>query len=324
MTQRGLPVHLDILERFSVFRQHGRLAHAYLFAGPPLVGKTVTALAVAKLVNDELTLEEARRGLPADFIDAIRDRHPDLRLISSQAFEAIKMDAVRELLRQVKLRPFQSLMKVFVLQNVDRLTMEGANALLKTLEEPSDRSLLILTTAAPENVLPTIRSRCQTVVFAPGAPESVAAALEKDYGIRGPEGRFLAGFSGGGLGRALDLKKQDSFSKKNELLDEFLRGPGSDGFIKKLTADKEQAKFFLEILLAWVRDAILLKSGQKATPLVHQDRAAEIEHFQRRLRLDDLWGLYRQVVQASRQLADNLNLKVPLMIIKEQIYGTNG
>lgn len=324
MTQRKLPVNLDILERFSVFRQHGRLAHAYLFVGPPLAGKTVTALAVAKLVNDELTLEEARLGLPADFIDAIRDRHPDLRLISSQAFEAIKMDAVRELLRQVKLRPFQSLMKVFVLQNVDRLTMEGANALLKTLEEPSDRSLLILTTAAPENVLPTIRSRCQTVVFVSGSQEAVAEALEKDYGIKGPECRFLAGFAGGGLGRALDLKEQDSFSKKNELLDGFLRGDVSDGFIKKLTEDKERTKFFLEILLAWVRDAIFLKSGQTSLSLVHQDRAAEIEHFQRRFCRDDLWSLYRQVVQASRQLADNLNLKVPLMIIKEQIYGTNG
>lgn len=317
-------VHADILERFEIFDRDDRLAHAYLFTGPRFIGKTATAIAVAKVINSELSLEDVRQGLSADFVETVIQHHPDIRLMASPEFEAIKIEAVRELLQQIRLRPFQARIKVFVIQNVEALTAEGANALLKTLEEPAPRSLLILTTSAVDKVLPTVRSRCQEIVFRPQSREVIVALLESGGAGSRDEAWFLACFAEGGLNRARDLQAQGAFTRKNELLDEFLKGAAVSEFIKTLTADKSETEFFLKVLLAWVRDAIFLKSGQAAGPLVHQDRAREIDRFQRAIGWTDLWELYRQVVRATRYLAENLNIKIPLMIIKEQLYGTNG
>lgn len=321
----ALAVNLDILERFASFADQGRMAHAYLFTGPRLSGKTTTAVVAAKLINDEITLEDIRRGIPEDYVETVTAHHPDIRLIATPNFESIKIEVVKELLQQVRLRPFQARTKVFIIQNADMLTSEGANALLKTLEEPAANSLLILTTAASENVLSTIRSRCQEVVFVAQSQATIAATLRDSLDVfNEQEISFLANFSEGCLGRARDLHKQDAFRQKNELLDTFFRASSGGDFIKKLTADKCKTEFFLAVLLSWVRDAMLCKCGQGQQNLVHQDRFGEIEQFARKTCWKDLWELYRQLARAGRYLAENLNIKIPLMIIKEQLYGTIG
>lgn len=124
----------SVMDRFAKLRQKQKLAHAYLFIGPAFIGKKETALGVAKLLNCE----------QGDQINAFCDQcssclkinagsHPDIHLIESDFGETIKIDQVRNLIAQAKLRPFEATKKIFIMQNIENLTVEGANALLKVL-----------------------------------------------------------------------------------------------------------------------------------------------------------------------------------------------
>ena len=119
--------------------------------------------------------------------------------------EKLKIEHVRELLGQIKLRPFNSNRKVFILCDIDTLTVEASNSLLKTLEEPSKDSLLILTTSVPENILDTIRSRCHVVYFTNFSPEQTCQDLQNDYRAPVMDATFLSTFTNGNTAQAAYL-----------------------------------------------------------------------------------------------------------------------
>ena len=144
-------INEKIVARFSRILANQRLAHAYLFIGSNSVGKSETALAIAKLVNCDQVLED---GQPCEQCDSCikteAGNHPDVVFIEGMDGGAIKISQIRELVRASQLRPFEGKKKVFIIKDIEKLTTEGSNALLKTLEEPSKNSLLILTTSVPE------------------------------------------------------------------------------------------------------------------------------------------------------------------------------
>ena len=167
----------------------GKVSHAYLFYGPPGVGKrTVARLFGAALVagGDGRAEQRARRGL-----------HPDLSEVEPEgAFTTIGQ--VREVVRLAGSRPFEGARRFFILQ-ADTLNVQAANALLKTLEEPEGEAVFVLLAASREGVLPTILSRAQAVRFSPIPQEAVAEFLAErgvaEPGLAAALGRGSVGLS---------------------------------------------------------------------------------------------------------------------------------
>jgi len=174
-----------------------RPVHAYLLAGPRGSGVEAATRAFAALLigaDDDRTRSLVQRGL-----------HPDVVEFEPEAASYL-IDVVRErVLPEAARAPIEAERKVLVLFEAERLHRAGhdevGNALLKTLEEPPDRTVIVLVTSAPDDLLVTIRSRCQRIDFAALDDEAVAAALVAD-GTGAEEAARVAALAGGQLARA--------------------------------------------------------------------------------------------------------------------------
>jgi DNA polymerase-3 subunit delta' len=193
---RNLLGHGPTLALLSRAIQAGTLPPSLIFAGPAGIGKRSAALACAQALNC-LTAAPPRDALPADACGECavcrriaRGLHPDVSVVVPGESGSIKIDAVREEIRKTAYKPFEGRRRVIIFDDAEALGDDAQNALLKTLEEPPAGSVLILVTAQPHQLLPTVRSRCPVVRFAPLEAADVAACLIREQGV--PESRAHA------------------------------------------------------------------------------------------------------------------------------------
>ncbi len=220
----------DILRRMLT---HHRVPGALLFAGDEGLGKKLFALELARAINCRERVGVEGCGVcpacvrignfqlpPADDNDANKQihwsEHRDVGMIRP-AGRFIPVDLIRQLERETNFRPYEGAARIFIIDSADRLQESAANALLKTLEEPSASSHLILITSRPASLLPTIRSRCQAIRFAPLAAAEVEKFLVEGRHRSGEEARLAAHLSGGRPGSALDLNL-DTYRERRDAM----------------------------------------------------------------------------------------------------------
>ena len=189
MPWQDLYGHDSIAEQFRRAAQRGRLGGSFLFVGPPGVGKHTFAVKLAKaLLCREYGEEELNACGRCPSCEQVEARtHPDLITVAKPADRARfplelligdKDNRMQEgLCRDISLRPFMGGRKIAIIDDADYFNRECANCLLKTLEEPPPKSIMILVGTTPARQLPTIRSRCRVIRFLPLAPESVAKVM---------------------------------------------------------------------------------------------------------------------------------------------------
>jgi DNA polymerase-3 subunit delta' len=305
---------VSVIKHLNRIWSNRRLAHAYLLVGPQDTGKTRTALALAQLVNCQ-----SQASRPCGECSVCRKigsgNHPDVHMIGTDAGESIKIEEIRFLLGRVHLKAFEAETKVFIIRNIELMTMEAANALLKALEEPAANTLMILTTSVPEDNLDTIKSRCHIIKFFP-APVGRVARLLADEGLKEQDARFLADYAEGFLGRSRRLMGMDILSTRREVLDEMLLSRQSERFFKEITQDPQKTSEALRLLYSFFRDVLLLKCGIAGS----QDYRQEVERFAKR-DMEDLVLIIRQIVQTRKLAGENLNVKMSLSLLKEYIWG---
>lgn len=238
MSWQGIQGHDELVEHFRRSLERGRLGNTLLFVGPPGVGKRTFAL---KLAQALLCQERPAKLLdPCGRCDACvqvqAGTHPDLEVISKPAdrsfipiaaFIGAEGQRMREgLCHWIGLKPFMGGRKIAIIDDADLLNEEGANCLLKTLEEPPPRSLLILISTSIEKQLPTIRSRSQVVRFGALDSEIISNLLISAQAVANQdEAERLARFSGGSFERALELADPDLWSFRERLLQQLARLP---------------------------------------------------------------------------------------------------
>jgi DNA polymerase-3 subunit delta' len=186
----------------------GRLPHALLFSGPPGIGKALLARRLAGRIACT-DAAHAPCGECAGCRQVLAGTHPDLLLVSAPdrtrkagRKKEIGIEQARELKRFAQLQPAVAARKVAIVDDADRLSIAAQNALLKTLEEPPGHAVIMLVTASPGALLPTVRSRCQRVVCQPLADAEVEAALTA-AGVAAETAAALAALAEGSPGRAL-------------------------------------------------------------------------------------------------------------------------
>jgi len=181
------------------------MTHAWLFTGPPGSGRSSAAVAFAQALicpsNGCSTCNACR--------SVITNAHPDVEVIRTEGL-SIKIDEVRELLARVAWAPSMGGWRVVVMEDADRLTESAANALLKAIEEPGNRTVWLLCAPTLHDVLPTIRSRCRHLQLVTPSTQAVAQVLQRRDGISPQMADFAARVSQGHIGRARYLAKNEA------------------------------------------------------------------------------------------------------------------
>ena len=228
-TTFGHPGATRLLSRSS---ETGRLAHAYLITGPDKVGKRTLAIDIACMVNSEAVIdmfgaadsidlatshqaERIRKGIHSGvrIIDVNTELEKDSKgsgsggdgeESSGRGRQNISINHIREMIRDSATKPFEGSSKVFIIDDAQRMTIEAANTLLKTLEEPADDTFIILTSPTDEALPETVVSRCQRIDLRPVDPEVIKAELIERFEAEVSQARSLSRLARGCPGWAID------------------------------------------------------------------------------------------------------------------------
>jgi DNA polymerase-3 subunit delta' len=294
-----------------------RVAHAYAFVGPPGVGRRLTALAFARACLCP------RQGCGACSVcrRVAAGQHPDCQLVvptppkdNPKGPRAIRLEQVRDLEHWAALAPLEAPRKLFVVDDADRLTREAPQALLKTLEEPPPRTLLILIVANVRGLPPTVLSRCQVVRFRP-LPEPDAVALLVERGTDPAAAARLARLCRGQVGLALAGELEALQAHRAAALALLATPPPRlAGRLDeaRLDRDRDTVAALLETFWLFYRDALCLAAGGEATPLVNEDRREDVTALARRLPVPALADALQVVKEAWLALETNVNPRLAL------------
>jgi len=336
--------------------RRGALHHAYLFAGPEGVGKATAARVLAQAANcdalssggsdpsagsDDLAISAGATGDACGQCPpcrkVARGVHPDVFLLSEERVMAkagrwepksgrtpskdIVVDQVRDLVDQrLSMKRFEGRRRFVVIDPADAMNPQAQNALLKTLEEPPDETTLVLVSSSPDALLPTIRSRCQRIAFAPLSSAVVEERLAAD-GRSPEEARLAAALAGGSLGRALSLRDK-ALQARREAVEAAARLDPDDarawlGFAKRYGEDRDLARDTCELLVVWLRDALVEVASDGAAQLALIDLAPLTQEASR-LGATQLLRRSERVKQALAALRHNA---APVLTLERMLIG---
>jgi DNA polymerase-3 subunit delta' len=258
----------------------GRVPQSLLFAGPEGVGKRAVAIALAQAVNCPRQRDGDACGTCPACVRIARGVYSDVTMIDRGEAASIRIGAVRTgVLETINYRPFEGRRRVYIIDPADALGEQAQDALLKTLEEPPPSAMLILVSAFPDTLAPTIQSRCRRVRFGLLSVGEVRQILVRD-GMAAGEAQVLAAASGGRVTRAL-AGERGTFEADRELAVGLLRAAGDKVAARLRSAEafarhprsrraREAVGTRLAILQSLLRDLGALGAG-RAAPLEHAD-----------------------------------------------------
>lgn len=260
-----------------------RLAHAYLFLGPDQVGKKTLALSLAKALecdDPEFGRDKfSACGRCKNCLQIEKMQHPDVFFVepaertdpdnpqSPVKSQEIKIDQARRAQHHLSLSPFYAKYKIVIIDGANHLNQEAANCFLKTLEEPTPKSLIILIGSGSQLILPTLISRCQLIKFLPIKKEMIARGLE-ELGFRDRSKiekavRLCCGRPGAAIKLLQDARAWKESEQAVENLERLLKKDLAEKFryARDLSQDNVLAQETLEKWIIWFRDQILADIG---------------------------------------------------------------
>lgn len=289
---------------------NGRLAHAYLFAGPPGVGKKTTARAFAQTV----LCAGPHGGDACQRCSSCRqfagDNHPDFVWLAP-AGTSVKIEQVRQMQKRIRFLPYVAKHQVVVLEQAETMQAPAANAMLKVLEEPVGPTVFILLTSRIQSLLPTIVSRCLPVYFSPVPGEEIARFLAGE-GVTPNQVPLLTLLARGRWDQAAQLAANGlppEREQARQLLDRLLKAGDAEIFGLGVEWDKKKAELasLLDYLALLLRDRLLL-ALRVAPELVIDRELAESQVWPPAVLLAAL----ERVMVARRYLETNTSERVLL------------
>lgn len=316
---------------------NGRVPNSFLFAGDEGIGKRHFALELARnflctnAANDEACgrcatcIRVGEFKIPAEPTEKNKDEfkkvffggHGDVGLVVTYR-NFILVDAIRDLEKEANYRPFEGAARFFIVDEADRMNDQAANALLKILEEPPTTSYIFLVTARPDSLLPTIRSRCQTLRLAPVGIDEIEQYLINERAFSIDEARLASRLSRGSIGRAVSLNISEFRDRRARMLG-VLRDAIETGDRAALmwssdemndAKNKESFEESLDTLESLIHDVWGLRTTGDESRLANADLSEDLKRLAENARTADLPAWIGEIDILRQNLIVNINRKV--------------
>jgi DNA polymerase-3 subunit delta' len=319
----GQKYAIEILENSL---RSGRISHAYLFSGPEGVGKELTALkfAQALLCEKKDNLNPCNTCRVCKKI--ISNTSVDVKIVEAEKTSMnIKIEQIREIQRDIFLRPIEGKWKIYILKEVEKMNQEASNCFLKILEEPPKYGIFILLTTNLPQIPETIVSRCQVIKFEI-LPKEIVLKVLKNKLKELPEEKIqiISNLCLGQLGVALE-RKEDLYIKRDEVLKILLSLSAVEMFqaikageitrnLLREEKDQERKKLIeiLEAIIFIFRDVLILKETKDFKLLINFDKREEIEELAKNYSRENILKIIELLREIKGYVKRNVNINILL------------
>jgi DNA polymerase-3 subunit delta' len=333
----GQPKAVSLLQRSL---EKGSLAHAFLFTGPPHVGKMTLANNLAQAVNCKTN--ESPCGQCSSCQKIAHRKHADVQFISlitasekdqSRSKTEISIDQIRQIHRSANLPPFEGIYKVFIIDGAEFLSSEAANCLLKTLEEPSEKVLFILLAKSNEKIPDTVISRCQKLELIPLSTNEVERELIDRWSVETQKARLLAKICKGCIGWAISASQDDELIRRFREERDSILDIVYYGYEERFTYAAQLAKQFvlrksatIDVLNLWLdlwRDLMLIKIDFTEA-IINIDIKEKLSQLTEVFDLSDIRRIMECIMQSIQNLNNNANPRLVLEVLMMDIPTRRG
>ena len=321
----------DVLRRML---EKNRVPRSLLFAGIEGVGKKQFALELAKsfVCQNRANFEACDRCAACRRADNFNFPKPDDRDAHKEVVfsefpdigqvipynKNILVDAVRNLEKEANFRPYEAKARFFIIDDADKMNDAASNALLKTLEEPAATSHIFLVSARPDSLLQTIRSRCQTIRFAPVDASEIEKKIAASEKFSPVDAGLVARLSAGSIGRALDFDLEKFRRRRETMLGVLQSLAGKSDHVALLRTgeemndakNKDDYELYLETLQTLIHDVWALAHGAGEKTLVNVDLKPQLQKLAENSERPRLARWLGEIENLRETLIVNVNRKI--------------
>lgn len=317
--------HQTVIELLKRALANQRVSHAYLFVGPQGVGKEATAVQLARALNCLERADDAC-GECRSCRKYLSGNHPDFKMIRPVE-NSISIEQIRELQKDIVYKPYESRWKIYIIDDADQMTLEAANSLLKTLEEPPHYAVIIMVSDRKDSILPTILSRCQVLPFHKLSRDEVKSFLLSrpelvNSGIDVDEVVLLAD---GSIGQAIRLLSDDQvWDQRKRVLEFLLRLPEKSNMeiyelIQSLEMDKDVQRWdeLLLIFKMFYRDLLILQSMPGKDHIMNQSYFESMQSMG--YSVEELEKVIKLIERTNNVIMSNVDRELALEVMMQKI-----
>ncbi|TCT11683.1 DNA polymerase-3 subunit delta' [Natranaerovirga pectinivora] len=308
----------DIKEHFRLSIRSSKISHAYIINGQKGMGKKLIGNIFAKTLQ---CIEE--KDNPCNQCTSCKqydsENNPDVVFVKSTKLKSIGVDDIRSQINQdIYIKPYSYKYKIYMIDEAEKLTEQAQNALLKTIEEPPTYGIIILLVNNIFKLLPTILSRCVVINLKPIEDVKIKKYLIENNNIDEVDANIYVAMSQGIIGRAKELALSDDFNKMrkecvslliklntlsiNEILDR----------ASKIDEYKDRIEEYLDIILTWYRDILVLKSTNTNNKLIHKDYYNYLLKASNDLTYNKIGNTIKKIEETKKMILNNVNYQLSM------------
>ncbi len=304
--------------------KENKVSSSYIFIGNEGTGKKFAAIELTKAVNClnlNKNLEACNNCYSCNGI--IKQCCPDLKIVKTTK-GSIKIEQIREIRKEIQLKPFRSKKKVYIIDQAEKMTLEASNCLLKTIEEPPHYAIIILICSKIDPILPTIVSRCQIINFGLITSFKIKELLlDKLNNLEKDRAEIISKLAQGSIGKAFKLSADKEYFIRREKMLDYLSTviPGKYGDdifakVEKIISEIDRIEEILEMIKLWYRDILIIKNTRNQNYIINCDKLEILGRKSQIYSQKMLIDILDYLDQAEEYLMKNVNKR----LILERLY----